>query len=138
MPLVRHRSWRLVAIPLALVWLAIGSVAAYVYGHRYSLYRGFPAPTTPAGVSQGTVRDVRFFSRALDGTHRYLVYLPPRYAQQAARGRRFPVLYLLHGDPGSPEVFIRAGALAVRENVLLARRRIGPMIVVMPAGRTSV
>src|SRR5436190_4425347 len=138
MPLARRGSWRLVAIPLALVWLVIGVFAAYVYGHRYSLYRGFPAPTTPAGVAQGTVRDVKFFSGALNGTHHYLVYLPPGYAQQAARRRRFPVLYLLHGDPGSPEVFVRAGALAVQENVLLVQRRIRPMIVVMPAGKTSV
>ena len=107
MPLARRPSWRLVAVPLALVWLVIGVLAAYVYGHRYSLYRGFPAPTTPAGVPQGTVRDVGFYSPALQGTHHYLVYLPPHYAQAAARGRRFPVLYLLHGDPGSPEVFAR-------------------------------
>jgi len=138
MPLARRPSWRLVAVPLALVWLVIGVLAAYVYGHRYSLYRGFPAPTTPAGVPQGTVRDVSFYSPALQGTHHYLVYLPPHYAQAAARGRRFPVLYLLHGDPGSPDVFIKAGALAVREDVLAQQRRIRPMIVVMPAGKTGV
>jgi enterochelin esterase-like enzyme len=134
-----HRStWRLVAFPLALVWLILGVLGVYLYGHRYSLYRGFPAPKTPAGVARGTVRDVSFLSPSLRGTHRYVVYLPPHYEQQAARGRRFPVLYLLHGDPGRPEIFIRAGALAVQEDVLAARRRIEPMIAVMPAGRTSV
>jgi enterochelin esterase-like enzyme len=138
MQLAPRPTWRFVVLPLVLVWLIIGVFGAYVYGHRYQLYRGFPAPKTPAGVPQGTVRDVSFFSGALNGTHRYLVYLPPHYAQQAARGRRFPVLYLLHGDPGTPEVFIRAGALAVKEDVLLAQRRIRPMIVVMPAGKAGV
>ena len=123
--------------PLALAWLVLGILAAYVYGHRYDLYRGFPAPKTPAGVPQGTLRDVSFFSGALNGTHHYVVYLPPHYAQQAAHGRRFPVMYLLHGDPGSPNVFVRAGALAVRENVLLHEHAIRPMIVVMPSGRTG-
>jgi len=128
----------MVAVPLALVWLVVGLFGAYVYAHRYDLYRGFPAPKTPAGVAAGTVRTVNFTSPSLGGTHSYVVYLPPHYAQQAARGRRFPVLYLLHGDPGKPDIFIRAGALAVEENVLAAQHSIRPMIAVMPAGRTGV
>src|SRR5262249_54056001 len=50
---------------------------------------------------------------------------------------RFPVLYLLHGDPGKPDIFIRAGALAVKEDVLAAQGAIKPMIAVMPAGKTG-
>ena len=138
MSVARHPSWRLLAVPLALVWVIAGMLGAYVYGHRYSLYRGFPEPKTPAGVAQGTVRSVTFYSPALHGTHRYLVYLPPHYAQQAARGRRFPVMYLLHGDPGRPEIFMRAGALGVREDVLTAKGLIKPMIAVMPEGKTSL
>jgi enterochelin esterase-like enzyme len=134
----RRPTRRLVALSLALAWLVVGVIAAYVYAHRYFLYRGFPAPVTPAGVARGSVGDVSFFSPALRGTHRYIVYLPPGYDREAARGRRFPVLYLLHGDPGRPEIFIRAGALAVQEDVLLARRRIKPMIVVMPSGRSGL
>jgi enterochelin esterase-like enzyme len=137
-PAARRPTWRLVALPLALAWLVVGMIAAYDYVHRYNLYRGFPEPVTPAGVPRGSVKDVHFFSPALRGDHRYLVYLPPRYAREAARGRRFPVLYLLHGDPGRPEIFVRAGALAVQENVLLAQRRIRPMIVVMPSGKSGL
>jgi enterochelin esterase-like enzyme len=136
-PVARRSPWRLVAFPLALAWIVVGLVGAYVYAHRYQLYRGFPAPVTPAGVARGTVREVHFVSRALGGDHRYLIYLPPHYARQAARGRRFPVMYLLHGDPGSPQVFIRAGALEVQENVLLHEHKIKPMIVVMPWGHSG-
>jgi enterochelin esterase-like enzyme len=128
-------SWRHVALLLALAWLAIGLFGAYLYTHRYQLYRGFPAPVTPAGVARGSVRNEYFDSAALGGRHRYLVYLPPHYAARAARGARFPVLYLLHGDPGSPEVFTRAGALAVQADVLLSEHRIKPMIFVMPSGK---
>jgi S-formylglutathione hydrolase FrmB len=134
----RSSHWRLVAFPLALAWIVVGLVGAYVYAHRYQLYRGFPAPVTPAGVARGRVHDVHFYSEALHSRHRYLIYLPPHYASEAARGRRFPVMYLLHGDPGTPEVFLRAGALEVQENVLLHEHRIRPMIVVMPWGHGGV
>lgn len=129
---------RLLAILLAAGWLVPGLVGVYVYVHRYSLYRGFPTPVTPTGVARGKVTSVHFTSAALGGDHRYVVYLPPHYAVQAARGRRFPVLYLLHGDPGSPEVFIRAGALAVQADVLLHGGQIRPTIFVMPAGKGGV
>jgi enterochelin esterase-like enzyme len=137
-PAARRPTWRLVAVALALAWVVVGVIAAYTYGHRYSLYRGFPAPVTPKGVPRGEVREVHFFSPALDAQKRYVVYLPPHYRREAARGRRFPVLYLLHGDPGRPEIFVRAGALAVQEDVLLDQRRIRPMIAVMPAGRSGL
>ena len=137
-PAVRRPTWRLVIVALAIAWLVLGVLGAYVYAHRYSLYRGFPAPVTPGGVARGTVRDVKFFSPALHGEHRYVVYLPAHYASEAARGRRFPVLYLLHGDPGKPDIFIRAGALAVQEDVLTSRGRIRPMIAVMPAGKSGL
>jgi enterochelin esterase-like enzyme len=136
-PAAPRSSWRLAVVPLALAWLIIGLFGAYVYAHRYDLYRGFPAPKTPAGVPKGTVKTVNFYSPSLHATHSYIVYLPPHYAQQAARGRRFPVLYLLHGDPGKPDIFIRAGALAVKEDVLAAKGAIKPMIAVMPAGKTG-
>ena len=137
MPVAPRSLWRFAVFPLALVWLVLGVFSAYVYGHRYDLYRGFPIPRTPAGVARGTLRDVNFYSGALNAKHTYVVYLPPHYARQARHGRRFPVLYLLHGDPGSPNVFVRAGALAVREDVLLHEHAIRPMIVVMPNGKSG-
>jgi enterochelin esterase-like enzyme len=39
---------------------------------------------------------------ALPGGHRgALVYLPPSYARDEASGRRYPLIVLLHGEPGS-------------------------------------
>lgn len=119
---------------LVLAWLIAGASGAYRYVHRYDLYRGFAKPHTPAGVPRGATTEVRFRSRALGAAEHFVVYLPPGYAAAAAAGRRFPVLYLLHGFPGQPRVFVDAGAIAVDADVMIARRAITPMILVMPAG----
>jgi enterochelin esterase-like enzyme len=123
---------------LALAWLSAGLAGAYRYVHRYDVYRGFAPPSTPAGIARGTVRTVTFHSSALGLDRQYVVYLPPHYAAESARGRRFPVLYLLHGFPGQPRVFVDAGAIAVDADVLVARHRLRPMILVMPAGKRGL
>src|SRR5205823_587076 len=52
----------------------------------------------------------------------------------AARGRRFPVLYLLHGVPGTDTAFTNVAEAQVKADVLIAHHRMPPMILVMPAG----
>jgi enterochelin esterase-like enzyme len=128
------RSRRLLVSLVVTGWLGLGFAGAYVYVHRYWVYRGFPTPVTPAGVARGGFRDVHFFSPSVGRETRYLVYLPPHYAAEAARGRRFPVLYLLHGFPGKLTAFRDVDAIQVDENVLLAHHRMQPMILVMPTG----
>ena len=92
---------RRVLIVTAVVWLGAGLAGAYGYVHRYALYRGFTPPRTAAGVAQGTTREVAFHSPALRSRVSFLVHLPPGYARAAAAGQRFPVLYVIHGHPGS-------------------------------------
>ncbi len=63
------------------------------------------------------------------GGHRALIYLPPEYFTQP--GRRFPVVYLLHGSPGAPVDWFRADRAS---DVGLAAARDGnPLILVAPA-----
>jgi enterochelin esterase-like enzyme/peptidoglycan/xylan/chitin deacetylase (PgdA/CDA1 family) len=132
------RRWRtLVAAIAAVAWLATGAVGAYRYVHRYELYRGFPPPVTPRGIPRGTIRRVRFRSRALGRPTTYLVYLPPGYRRAAFEGRRFGVLYLLHAPPGRADGFFLAGDAAVDANVLIAHRRIPPLLLVVPEAHTS-
>jgi S-formylglutathione hydrolase FrmB len=119
-------------------WLAVGLLGAYHYVHAYAIYRGFPVPSTPAGIPQGKLETVSFSSPAIGRSSRYLVYLPPGYSQAAARGRRFPVLYLLHGYPGKMPVFVNVGAVHVAANVDIARHRMPPVILVMPGGKSGV
>ena len=119
-------------------WFAVGLSAAYAYVHGYTVRRGFPVARVPAGTPRGTVETVSFRSQAIGATERYMVYLPPHYAAQAARGGRFPVLYLLHGSPGADGGFVTIGAANVRMDTLIARHRVRPMILVMPAGEQGL
>src|SRR3954452_14085216 len=138
MRFMRRPRWtRALVVSAACAWSLVGLLAAYGYAHRYAIYRGFPAPATPAGIAEGSIRVVSFRSPAIGTRSRYMVYLPPGYAEQSARGRRYPVLYLLHGYPGKMPVFVNVGAVHVAANVAIARRRMKPMILVMPAGKSG-
>lgn len=128
---------RLIAMA-ATGWLAAGVSGAYTYLHGYALRRGFPPIAAPAGVPRGQLQTVHFRSSALGANSRYLVYLPPHYAAQAAAGTRFPVLYLLHGSPGSMTAFTSIGAANTRMDTLIADHRVNPMILVIPAGKEGL
>jgi len=135
-----------VAIVLGGVFLAAGAVGLVRYVQTFWLYRGFPPPvsarfvTVGSGAAHrrvpvyaGSLRTVAVPSPALGGRRmQVLLYLPPNYAADA--GTRYPVLYLLHGDPGSPAQFVNVGDVATTSDDLLAEGRIRPMIVVMPSG----
>ena len=61
-----------------------------------------------------------------------LVWLPPQYDDPQYRTRRFPVLELLHGDPGGPRSWTNGlQLLAVLDRVYAAGTS-PPMVVVMP------
>ena len=127
---------RLVAL-LAAAFLGVGLVGVYRYVDNYWLYRGFAPPHDPAFVKQaGTTGRFYVASAALGGRSQPVdVYLPPGYALHPRR--RYPVLYLLHGFPGRPGAFLATVRAGVVEDVLLARRRIEPLILVMPFGSTG-
>jgi len=120
---------------LAAAWLAVGLFGAGAYVRDYVRFRGFAPPRDPPGVSVGRVERIRFYSPAVGAWKYYLIYLPPGYGAAAARGVRFPVLYLLHGGPSIPEDYIRVGAVGVNYDVELDARRVRPMLIVMPYGR---
>jgi enterochelin esterase-like enzyme len=86
-------------------------------------------------VAHGKLLTERFVSPALGRQERYLVYLPPGYAADVRSGRRFPVLYLLHGSPGYPILFWHAAQLGTDLDELVARHRIRPFLVVAPSGQ---
>lgn len=122
------------AIAPTVVWLALGVYGVMSYVHQYYTYRGFPPPRDPPGITRGRLENVGFFSPALGRERRYLIYLPPGYDAAARAGRRFPVLYLLHGSPGWPKLFWDAGRLGVDLDQLVASGRVRPFLVVAPGG----
>lgn len=58
------------------------------------------------------------------------VYTPPGYDPNAAT--RYPVVYLVHGQPGISSDWITGGDIAHVMDVLIAHRLVQPMIVVAP------
>jgi enterochelin esterase-like enzyme len=126
---------RALGVVLAVAWLGFGGYGAFSYGHDYYVYRGFGPPHHPPGVRSGRLVRVPFRSAALHARRSYDAYVPPGYAAAAARGQRFGVLYLLHGSPGWPRLFVDAGALGVALDTLVERHAVAPFIIVMPDGR---
>lgn len=95
---------------------------------------GLPAPavaSAPAGRG-------RLVSLAMPGTvsgvrgRRALVWLPPQYDDPRFATVRFPVLELLHGDPGEPSSWTNGLDLPDVLNQEYARGTSAPMVVVMP------
>jgi len=129
------RALRGAAVALAVAaWLAVGGYGLKSYASHYYTYRGFSPPRDPPGVAPGHVREVKFFSPALGQTRKYLIYLPAGYGAPSTTPKRYPVLYLLHGAPGHPRLFLNAGHFGVALDTLVARHAIRPMLVVMPDG----
>jgi enterochelin esterase-like enzyme len=128
---MRRRALLLASI----VWLVVGGYGVYSYASDYYVYRGFGAPHNPPGIPSGRLVRLPLQSAALGGQRFYDVYEPAGYAAAKARGQRFGVLYLLHGSPGWPRLFLNAGGLGVAMDTLVAQHRIAPMLVVMPDGR---
>jgi enterochelin esterase-like enzyme len=91
-------------------------------------------------VPAGLVREgLSFHSAALGGRpEQYSIFLPPGYNSPSGRGRRYPVLYLLHGAPGQPGDWIHGMHVQVLEDQGIALGMLKPMIIVMPEGNGGV
>jgi S-formylglutathione hydrolase FrmB len=129
--------WTALLALAAATFLTVGIVGAYRYVDNYWLYRGFLPPRDPGYVtSKGVAIRIEVASTALGGRRQPVdVYLPPGYA--AHPRRRYPVLYLLHGEPGRPGAFLATVRMGVVEDELTALHRAQPMILVMPFGSTG-
>ena len=134
-----HQGVVRIGAPLAALaaFLAIGFAGVYRYVDNYWLYRGFPRPHDPAYVqTRGSAIRIDVGSAALGGRHQPVdIYLPPGYASHPHE--RYPVLYLLHGEPGRPGAFLMTVRLGVVEDELTAMHRARALILVMPFGSTG-
>lgn len=133
-----RERWLVAAAAVAFAcFLAVGALGTTRYLRGFWLYRGFPPPHDPAFVSRpGTTERIYVRSAAIGGRSQPVdVYLPPGYASHPRR--RYPVMYLLHGVPGRPGAFFETVRLGVVEDVLVARHRIRPLILVAPFGSTG-
>ncbi len=78
------------------------------------------------------IEHASYRSTALGHTGSFYVYLPPGLRAGAA-SRRYPVLYLLHGNSQSATAFLEIG-LQEQLDTLIAQHAIPPMIAVMIQG----
>lgn len=112
----------------------------HVFGNRQGS-RGFvevPGPKDRPradewrNVPHGTVA-IHWYDSTASGTRRRLhVYTPPGYGKE--QGRKYPVLYLLHGSGDNDSHWMHIGRANVIADNLLADGKALPMIVAMPDG----
>jgi enterochelin esterase-like enzyme len=92
----------------------------------------WPEPVTVSSDAAGSsIASITYASRALGWRDQYLVYLPPGY--RAKGTRRYPVLYLLHGDNEPASSFLRLGLQPTLDR-LIRSHAIAPLIAVMLQG----
>jgi enterochelin esterase-like enzyme len=128
-------------------------VALVIYGVFGWLYLGTPAQRTSrdtastlsstsrphagsrpqAGYPPASLQKLTLSSPAIGG-YKDTVYvvLPPGYAQHPLE--RYPVYYLLHGNPGKPYAFVKSGHIQDLMAKLIGEGKMNPMIIVMPSG----
>lgn len=103
--------------------LAAGRASVGPIGGFTLLRRGPDGGTVWRGVIPNTVE-----SRARDGQS--VVYLPPHFSTTG----RYPVVYILHGLPGSPYSVVDGMAFADIADRLVTDGVIRPFVAVIPAG----
>ncbi len=65
-------------------------------------------------------------------TRSVYVYLPPEYFQPGYQDYRFPVMELIHGQPGGPQDWINVVGVTDTLDRLISQRRAKPVVLVMP------
>ena len=98
-----------------------------VAGTQADLYRVNDVP-------HGTVAKMWYDSPSLGMKRRITVYTPAGYETS---GKRYPVLYLLHGKGGDEEAWTSLGRASQILDNLIAQGKAQPMIVVMTNGNAS-
>ncbi|HEX2911426.1 MAG TPA: alpha/beta hydrolase-fold protein [Chloroflexia bacterium] len=90
-----------------------------------------PIPMDPAYKEvQGNLFDGSFFSKILNKTVPYRIYLPPGYLTST---QHYPVLYMLHGASGSYQEW-SSYKLPEDADKLIVAHTVKPMIIVLPSG----
>ncbi|HOP97725.1 MAG TPA: alpha/beta hydrolase-fold protein, partial [Verrucomicrobiota bacterium] len=85
-------------------------------------------------VPRGAVAQVTYYSKALQRFRRMHVYTPPGYESD---NKRYPVFYLLHGAMDNDNAWTSVGRAGFILDNMIAAGKVKPMVVIMPAGRTT-
>jgi enterochelin esterase-like enzyme len=85
--------------------------------------------------AHGALHIRTYLSTPLKKPRRLYVYTPPQYDLEP--NRRFPVLYLRHGNGDNEENWSDTGRAGVILDNLIAQHKAVPMLIVMPNGDTD-
>jgi len=114
---------------LGLIALLLLGGEAFAQPAEQEAPKGFDEPQT--GIPTGKLDTIRYVSKTVGTTRKALVYTPPGFNKKT----KYPVLYLLHGIGGDEKEWLNGGKPQVILDNLYARKKLAPMIVVMPNGR---
>ena len=130
--------WRCVRLRPVLVagvaLLAAGSLAACDTSSVTPYSSSNEGPATPTPNPTGQVLHLKISSSTLKDERALVVYLPPGYNDPANQSRRYPVLYLLSGAPGSADDWYWGMHAAQTADRLIAAGTVPPMILASPDG----
>jgi enterochelin esterase-like enzyme len=131
-PPVPIRALLLGAVAIALTFSALGAESLLRYGPAHHLYS--PASRGAAAL-KSQVLDRTLHSQVMSADRPFAVYLPPSY--QAGSQKRFPVVYLLHGNPGSYRDWVSLGIGNISD-AGIASGSLAEAVVVMPDGNGAL
>ena len=123
--MIPPRSWMERIRSVALVLVTAGMASVSLAG-------------TPPGMPKGTVLKLQMPAPSVDDASRTArIYLPPSYNTPESAERRYPVVYMLHGWPGSDGNMLTMGHADDTADSLIARHAIPEIIMVFPNGSGS-
>jgi len=83
-------------------------------------------------LQQGYTLSLRLPGKLSHISRTVYVYLPPAYFEQQYAHYRFPVIELIHGQPGEPQDWINVVGIQVTLNYLIRHGFARPVVLVMP------
>jgi enterochelin esterase-like enzyme len=84
-----------------------------------------------SNIPHGKIDTIAYPSKTVGVSRNALIYTPPDYSKK----KRYPVLYLLHGIGGDEKEWLNGAQPQNILDNLYAKKKLEPMIVVMPNGR---
>ncbi|EYT83010.1 MULTISPECIES: alpha/beta hydrolase [unclassified Streptomyces] len=147
----RPVRWLVHGAMIAVCQLTAISVVATWINNSYGLYASWAdllgttstanadampgPPANRAKFNHGTrdgVLDTYFRGSRSTLSGQVLVWTPPQYKEPAYSKKRFPVLIMMHGVPGSPQSWLEHGGMPGDFEKLMKQRKTHPFILVMP------
>jgi enterochelin esterase-like enzyme len=83
-------------------------------------------------LQQGYTLHINVAGKLSHITRSVYIYLPPQYFEPQYKDYRFPVIELIHGQPGEPQDWINVVGVQVTLDNLVNQGRAKPAILVMP------